>query len=221
MNRDFALPATPASARILRKLAQVTAMNLDPAVAALADQGRAAVSASFSPAEREAIQHILDTGMRCVLPGPAIRSVEMVAEAARIDGIEKVIVMGQHRQWWSQHFKPSAEVEFKKITDGVSPTDSDFFRENRHHLLVIESYSQGLGEQMMFAHSFPKAISLSAEISIPRLVANTGILFDNDPSDALNLNGLQRRELEIKGFKKTSPRDLAFLVNIITDHLDL
>lgn len=219
MNRDFALPATPARARLMRRLSKVTAMHFDPALNDLAERGLADIAPSFSLSERDAIQHILDTGMRCVLPGPSIRSAEMVAEAVRIDRIEKVIVLGQNHQWWSRHFNPPADIEFRKISDHRDTVDSDFIRENRRHLLVIESYACGITEQMLFAHSFPKAISLSTDTGVSRLAPNVGVLFRGAPVELLSLNGLQRREMEVKGFKKTSPSELAFLLNIVADHL--
>lgn len=220
MNRDFTLDATPGRARIIIRLAEISEAHIDPNLRELAATGLAPIDDQFTPDEKSSIQHILDTGMRCVVPGPMVRSVDMIIEAARHDGVEKIIVLGTNRQWWNSHEalnKSGIAFEFVKLTP--TEMDSDFVRENRHHLLVFEPYPYGTSEQTIFAHSFPKVIAIENFSGVSRLKPVIHAIFPRAPVELLDDTISLQRNLTMKGFKATKSSDLAFLLNVITDHL--
>lgn len=110
MNHDILLPATPAAARHLVRLARVCRVEIDASVVALArqdlvtDEQVAEPGGGFmqqSPIVRAAIQFLLDHDMRAVLPllDPAIdRSIPMLA--SRIAGHMPVTIATQTPKPW-------------------------------------------------------------------------------------------------------------------------
>lgn len=223
LNRDFSLPATPGRARILRKLAAISGMFFDPKLEAMAETGLAKIGNDFADDEKAAIQSILDHGMRCIMPGPMIRSFEMVAEAAKIDGIKKIIVLTPNKNWWLDRASMVKSIGIEMIIKQAHRsdiTDSDFIREHRDQLVVFDASIHNSEFQRLFAHSFPKAIALSNDIGMHHLIPIINVLFPNAPAELLGANFMSRRKFEAKGFTAFKPVDFAFLLNIVIDHLD-
>ncbi len=215
MNRDFVLPATPGRARVLMRLANITRMNMDPAIAELAKTGLSGAGAI--------VQSILDFGLRCIVPGNMDTMFEHVVEAAKIDGLKTIVIVGQNKHWLDEralYAKLKGFTAHTRRVGHVDTLDSDFIRENRDGLVVFEPCAYGMAEQTLFAHSFPKAIALSPETELSKLNLMAQVLFPNSPTDLLEPNFMTRREFEVKGFTKTEPEDFAFLLNIVTDHLE-
>ena len=223
MNRDFALPATPGRARTLRKLAAISGMFFDPKLEALAETGLAEVGNDFADDEKAAIQSILDHGMRCIVPGPMIRCFELVVEAAKMDGIKKIVALTPNKNWWldrASMAKASGIEIIIKQAHRSDVIDSDFIREHRDQLVVFDANVYNSEFQRLFAHSFPKAIALSNDIGMNHIIPIITVLFPNAPAELLGTNFMSRREFEVKGFTASRPADLAFLLNVVTDHLD-
>ena len=215
MNRDFTIPATPGRARVLMRLANIARMHMDPAVEALAKTG------PVDP--RPVVQAILDFGMRCVVPGNMDAMFEQVVEAAKIDGVKTIVIVGQNKHWMADRALYAKLHGFEAHAKDVShpeTLDSDFIREHRDGLAVFEPCAFGGAGHGLFAHSFPKTIALSSETVMSKLALLAQVLFPNAPTELMDTNFMTRREFEVKGFTKTEPEDLAFLLNIVTDHLD-
>lgn len=223
MNRDFSLPATPGRARTIRKLAAISGMFFDPKLDALADTGLAEIGNDFADDEKASIQSILDHGMRCIVPGPMIRCFEMVTEAAKIDGITKIVALTPNKNWWLDRASVAKASGIEIIIRQAHKSDvidSDFIREHRDQLVVFDANVYNSEFQRLFAHSFPKAIALSNDIGMNHIIPIIDVLFPKAPAELLAANFMSRREFEVKGFTASKPADLAFLLNIVTDHLD-
>lgn len=194
-------------------------MFLDPKLAELAATELAEISPKFSDVEAAAIQTMMDFNMRCILPGPMVRSFDMIVEAAVITGVETMVIVSQNKNWWESRKLASSIPMIIKQVNKPEIFDSDFIRENRHHLLIFDPNAFNQAAQGLFAHSFPKAIGITNDVAFGKLKPMVDLLFPKAPTELLELNGIQRREMEVKGIRESQPADLAFLLNIVTDHL--
>lgn len=222
MNRDFVIPSTPGNARTLVKMSRVTKLNLDPAVAELAatDLVRAA---GFTPPEQNAIQSLLDFDFRAILPGPMLKTAEMVFWSAKHAGIETIVVMGNHHFWQTtanllaSKFGYVMGQNYHVLARNRTGLDSDFIRENRHGLFLYEA-DLDWAEHILLTHSFPKSVGLTNTSGVAGLAPLARTLFPESPTALLENNFFLRSELAAKGFSTTKPEDLAFLLNVVFDH---
>lgn len=222
MNRDFVLPSTPGNARTLIKLASVSKLNLDPAVAELAATDLVRPT-GFTAPEQDAIQTLLDLDFRAIMPGPMLRSVEMIFWAAKHAGIESIVTLGNHHFWQTtanllaNKFGYVLGKNYHVLHRSKDGLDSDFIRENRHGLFLYEC-DLDWAEHILLTHSFPKSVAITNTCAMAGLAPITQILFPESPTALLENNFFLRSELAAKGFSTTKPEDLAFLLNVVTDH---
>jgi len=108
MNQDFLLPATPAVARKLVRFADLTSLDLDPRIRSLAERDRVTADAFdpfLCPATPERIvltQFLLDAGLRAGVVAPGGPTQTTILNAARLMGVEKVIIASRDPKRWKE-----------------------------------------------------------------------------------------------------------------------
>ncbi len=225
MNHDFLMSGSAGAARSLVRLANISNINLDPAIRDLAQtdlltDADFAKYPSFTQSERSAIQNIIDYDFRAVFPHQG-RGSMITLLAARLANVSPIfVVTNKTKMWKDQAAMFGLKLDEDFFVMQPSPKrgpDSDLIRHRRHGLLIVDDARTG-AEIGLMVMDFPKSVIMTDRRLVTDLTDYISILFPGSPSDILtNNNGFFKREIEVMGFKTTRPADLAFLMNVVTD----
>lgn len=150
MQQRVSLPASPAVARNLIRLAQTCRANIDPALMALAerdqitDEAWQAVCPTDPPlpmSYRDAVQFAIDHELRAVIPEFNARLFPGTSRlipllAAKITDVSPIVIVSESeaRGW---HASTKAAGINAEIVDAVTAADEEFQRGKRDGLLII------------------------------------------------------------------------------------
>lgn len=246
MNLEFDLALTPATARRLVRLASIAEVEIDPAIAARANDDRIDFNALDLPVgltewERNAVQFALDCALRLAIPSERAQPAWDVAlTAARISGVRPILVASPQTVKWTQHalrFGLSVsshagdepDILLRKIDKMI---DQNLLYDRRGGLLIIDWKQVEEIRATGLAREFERCIIVGNPTPTDDRTdlkdsPYSGVLGEMvktlypeiDTSPLTEAAFGRARHLGSRGFRKTHPWHIGFLFNVETRFL--